>query len=65
MTSSKLTNCECPECCEWRAAREEHKACAEVVDYAVAQRDKAFADLREANRRFNAAFAARNSAHIQ
>lgn len=58
-----MTDCTCIECCEWRAARDEHKACAEMVDFAVAKRDQAFADFRQANRRFIAATKARQSGH--
>lgn len=58
-----MTDCTCPECCEFRAARDEHLACAALVDQIAAQRDRAYAEFRQAQRRFNAASAARITAH--
>lgn len=58
-----MTDCTCPECCEYRLARDEHLACSLLVDQAVAERDRAFAELRQSQRRYNAAAASRITAH--
>lgn len=58
-----MNDCTCIECCEWRAARDEDLACAQMYDYAVVLRDRARKDWEHSTTRFRAAIQARNTVH--
>jgi hypothetical protein len=55
--------CTCPECCEFRAARDEDLACAQMFDYAIELRDRARKDWEHSAMRFRLAIVARNQQH--
>lgn len=57
------TNCVCPECCEFRAARDEDLACAAMYDYATALHQRARKDWEHSTTRFRTAISAMNRQH--
>ena len=58
-----MTTCPCTECCEFRAARDEDLACAQMFDYAIELRDRARKDWERSAARFKLAIVARNQQH--
>lgn len=59
-----MTDCTCPECCEWRAARDEDLACAQMFDYASSLLLRSRKDWEHATTRFRRAIHAKNTAHV-
>ena len=59
----RMTDCTCPECCEFRAARDEDLACAQMFDYAIELRDRSRKDWEHSALRLRAAIVARNVTH--
>ena len=56
--------CKCVECCEYRAARDDNRACAEQLDHIDVMRERAWQEWARSSKRFTAAFHARDaSAH--
>ena len=55
--------CDCLACCEFRMARDEDLACAQMFDYAIELRDRARKDWEHSASRLKAAIVARNVAH--
>ncbi len=58
-----MSMCTCVVCCEHRAAVDEDRACAELVDHTLALRARAYEDWRRSNDRLRAATLARDAAH--
>lgn len=56
-------DCTCIECCEFRMARDEDQACAQMFDYAVDLYQRTRKDWEHATTRFRKAIQARNAVH--